>query len=174
MDSFLLWSYVSVFVTHWTGLQIACYLQESWNTPPSDPSLEVPRWSSMRQLYTRHSCLTHSEVLPSGLCGMTMWHYDGCHCDSWSAQKAWNVTFLNRLRHEKREEENTFVNRQSGAHFLYACFESLWKYSYLPITGSYVPWEACAATRLRSASPRASHSRTPDSERVGQGNHFLT
>ena len=95
----------------------------------------------------------------------TMWHYDGCHCDSWSAQKGWNVTFLNRLRHEKREEENTTsANRQSGAHFPYACFESLWKYSYPPIHGSYIPWEACAATRVWTASPRASHSRTTDSE----------
>ena len=72
MDSFLLWSYIYVFVTHWTGQQIACYLQESWNTPPSDPSLGVPRWSSMRQVYGRHSCLTHSEVPLSGLCGITM------------------------------------------------------------------------------------------------------
>lgn len=131
-------------------------------------------WSPTMKQY---EAALHQALLPDSFRSTTfwtMWHYDGCHCDSWSAQKAWNVTFLNRLRHEKREEENTFVNRQSGAHFLRACFESLWKYSYSPITGSYVPWEACTATHLRTASPRASHSWTADSERVGQGNHFLT
>lgn len=45
-----------------------------------------------------------------------VWRYDGWHCDMWPAPKGWNVAFLNRLRHERREVENTaFVNRQPGA-----------------------------------------------------------
>lgn len=74
-------------------------------------------WSPTMKQY---EAALHQALLPDSFRSTTfwtMWHYDGCHCDSWSAQKAWNVTFLNRLRHEKREE-NTFVNRQSGAHFL--------------------------------------------------------
>lgn len=57
-------------------------------------------------------------------------HYEGCCCDMWSAQKGWNMAFLNRFRHEKRKEEDTtFVSRQSGARVLYTCFESPWRYS---------------------------------------------
>lgn len=103
----------------------------------------------------------------------TMWHYDGCHCDSWSAQKGWNVTFLNRLRHEKREEENTTSADSLGLIFhmlvLKACGSTAIHPSMdLTSLGKHALPHVCG---LRHPEPR---TLGPPILRAGQGNHFPT
>lgn len=60
----------------------------------------------------------HLALLPDSFRNATFQdagHHHGCHCDMWLAQKGWNMTFLNRCRHEKGKEENTLVNRRPRA-----------------------------------------------------------
>lgn len=91
----------------------------------------------MMQQYEAGFALKHPTLLPDSFRNATfrdVWRYDGWHCDMWSAQKGWNVTFLNRFRHEKREVENTtFVNRQPGA-------EERWEKFFIFCT---LVWEVC-------------------------------
>ena len=170
MDSFSLWSYIYVFVTHWTGQQIACYLQESWNTPPSDPSLGVPRWSSMRQVYGRHSCLTHSEVPLSGLCGITMaatvTHGQPRKAGTWHS---WTDSGMRREKKKTQPLQTDSLGLIFHMLVLKACGSTAIHPSMdLTSLGKHALPHVCG---LRHPGPR---TLGPPILRAGRGNHFPT
>ena len=100
----------------------------------------------------------HQALLPDSLRNATfrdVRHGHGCRCDMRPAQRGWNGTFLNRFRHEKREEKNTtFVNRQPGAYERQEKTPFVFCALVRPSLDLIVLREARAVTRLQTAPPQ--------------------